>query len=94
MPHQGHHDMKMYGETKLYAGSGSPELAQKIAEFLKEPLRGSDIIEFPNENLFVKLSGSVRGQDVYVIQHTAAPVNRNLMELLILLQTWTLVQLL
>ncbi len=48
---------------------------------------GVDIIEFPNENLFVKLHSSVRGQDVYVIQHTASPVNRNLMEVLILLQT-------
>jgi ribose-phosphate pyrophosphokinase len=45
------------------------------------------VIEFPNENLFVKLSGSVRGQDVYVIQTTSSPVHRNLMELLIMIQT-------
>ena len=45
------------------------------------------MIEFPNENLFVKLNQSVRGQDVYVIQHTASPVHRNLMELLITIQT-------
>jgi ribose-phosphate pyrophosphokinase len=42
---------------------------------------------FPNENIFTKLHGSVRGQDVYVIQTTSAPVQHNLMELLILLQT-------
>jgi ribose-phosphate pyrophosphokinase len=42
---------------------------------------------FPNDNLFVKLRKSVRGQDCYVIQTTSAPVHRNLMELLILLQT-------
>ena len=30
------HDMKMYGEIKLYAGSGSPDLAQKIADYLKQ----------------------------------------------------------
>ena len=29
-----HHDMKMYGDIKLYAGSGSPELAKKIANYL------------------------------------------------------------
>ena len=46
-----------------------------------------EVIEFPNENLFVKLNESVRGQDVYVIQHTASPVHRNLMELLITIQT-------
>jgi ribose-phosphate pyrophosphokinase len=45
------------------------------------------VIEFPNENLFVKLQGSVRGQDVYVIQSTSSPVHRNLMELLIMIQT-------
>lgn len=80
-------EMKVYGGIKLYAGTASPDLAGKVAEYLSESLCGRDIIEFPNENLFVKLHSSVRGQDVYVIQHTAAPVNRNLMELLILLQT-------
>lgn len=80
-------EMKVYGGIKLYSGTSSPELAQKIAAYLNEKLCGRDIVEFPNENLFVKLHSSVRGQDVYVIQHTASPVNRNLMELLILLQT-------
>ncbi|MBM3150974.1 MAG: ribose-phosphate diphosphokinase [Chloroflexi bacterium] len=79
--------MKVYGEIKLYAGTGSPELAQKIADYLDVPPCGRDIVEFPNENLFVKLHSSVRGQDVYVIQSTASPVHRNLMELLILIQT-------
>jgi ribose-phosphate pyrophosphokinase len=80
-------ELRMYGGIKLYAGTASPELAQKVADYLGEKLCGRDIVEFPNENLFVKLHSSVRGQDVYVIQHTAAPVHRNLMELLILLQT-------
>jgi ribose-phosphate pyrophosphokinase len=87
MTHHSHHDLKVYGGIKLYAGTGSPELAQKIADYLGEPLCGRDVIEFPNENLFVKLHSSVRGQDVYVIQTTARPVHRNLMELLIMLQT-------
>lgn len=80
-------ELRVYGGIKLYAGTASPELAQKVADYLGESLCGRDIVEFPNENLFVKLHSSVRGQDVYVIQHTASPVNRNLMELLILLQT-------
>ena len=54
---------------------------------MKAPLCGRDIIQFPNENLFIKLHSSVRGQDVYVIQTTSTPVHRNLMELLILVQT-------
>jgi len=80
-------ELRVYGGIKLYAGTASSELAQKVADYLGEELCGRDIVEFPNENLFVKLHTSVRGQDVYVIQHTAAPVHRNLMELLILLQT-------
>jgi ribose-phosphate pyrophosphokinase len=80
-------ELRVYGGIKLYAGTASPELAQKIADYLGETLCGREIVEFPNENLFVKLHTSVRGQDVYVIQHTASPVHRNLMELLILLQT-------
>ena len=80
-------ELRVYGGIKLYAGTASPELAQKVAEYLGEELCGRDIVEFPNGNLFVKLHSSVRGQDVYIIQHTASPVHRNLMELLILLQT-------
>jgi ribose-phosphate pyrophosphokinase len=87
MTHHLHHEMKVYGDIKLYAGSGSPELSRKISEYLNSPLCGRDVIEFPNENLFIKLHGSVRGQDVYVIQQTARNVHRNLMELLIMIQT-------
>jgi ribose-phosphate pyrophosphokinase len=81
------HEMKVYGEIKLFAGSGSPELAGKISDYLGSPLCERELVEFPNENLFIRLRHSVRGQDVYVIQQTAAPVHRNLMELLITLQT-------
>jgi len=87
MAHHVHGDLKVYGDIKLYAGTGSPELAQKISDYLESPLCGRDVIEFPNENLFIKLHGSVRGQDVYVIQQTASNVHRNLMELLIMIQT-------
>ena len=81
-----HHDF-IYGGIKLFSGTASPDLAQEISTYLGESLCGRDIIEFPNENLFVRLHSSVRGQDCYVIQSTTAPVHRNLMELLILIQT-------
>jgi ribose-phosphate pyrophosphokinase len=77
----------LYGDIKLFAGTANPELAQKIADYLGVELSGRDIITYPNENLLVRLHGSVRGQDVYVIQSTSRPVHRNWMELLILLQT-------
>jgi ribose-phosphate pyrophosphokinase len=81
------HEFTMYGGIQLYAGTGSPDLAGKIASYLGLPLCGREVIHFPNDNLFVKLHKSARGQDTYVIQGTSAPVHRNLMELLIMLQT-------
>ncbi|MDX1437284.1 MAG: ribose-phosphate diphosphokinase, partial [Anaerolineales bacterium] len=80
-------EIGVYGEIQLFSGTGSPQLAAKIAKFLKQPLSGRDIILFPNENIMVKLHSSVRGKDVYVIQSTSRPVHYNLMELLIMLQT-------
>lgn len=77
----------MYGDIKLFSGTSCLPLSEKIATYLGLKLCGRKIIEFPNENLFVQLDGSVRGQDCYVIQSTSRPVHRNLMELLILLQT-------
>lgn len=87
MANHTHRDLEVYGGIKLYAGTGSPDLAQNVSDYVKAPLCGRDIIQFPNENLFIKLHSSVRGQDVYVIQTTSVPVHRNLMELLILVQT-------
>lgn len=81
------HGIKMYGDIKLYAGSASPNLAQKIADYLEQKLSPREIIQFPNENIFVKLNDSARGHDVYVIQGTSSPVHYNLMELLIMIQT-------
>jgi ribose-phosphate pyrophosphokinase len=72
-----------YGDIKLFAGSGSQELAKEISEYLSVPLSSYDLLEFQNENLFVRLHGSVRGQDVYLIQSMGPPVHRNLMEMLI-----------
>jgi ribose-phosphate pyrophosphokinase len=77
----------MYGDIKLFSGTGCTDLSQEISTLLRVPLSGRDIIEFPNENLFVRLHESVRGQDVFVIQTTSSPVNRNIIELLILLDT-------
>ena len=77
----------LYGNIRLFAGTASLDLAQEVADNLELELCGRDIIEFTNENLFVKLHSSVRGQDCYIIQTTSMPVHRNLMELLIMLQT-------
>jgi len=80
-------DYGMYGEIKLFAGSASPELADKISNYLGVPLSKQMVHHFPNDNLWIRLKSSVRGQDVYVIQTTSRPIHRNIMELLITLQT-------
>jgi len=82
-----HSSPLMYGGIRLYAGSSCPELAKSIADHLKLPLCAREIVTYPNDNIFVKLAASVRGQDCYVIQTTSIPVHRNLMELLIMIQT-------
>jgi ribose-phosphate pyrophosphokinase len=82
-----HREVNIYGEIKLFAGTSCPELAAEVAAYLRYPLSGRDVTLFPNDNLFVRLHSSVRGQDVYVLQTTSKPVHRNLMELLIMLQT-------
>ena len=78
---------KIYGDIKIYAGTGSPELGKKIADYIGVELASRQINVFSNENIMVKLGDSARGKDVYVIQATTKPVHRNIMELLIMLQT-------
>ena len=78
---------RMYGDIEIFSGTGSLELADKISNYLHVPLSPREIVTFPNENIFVRLQTSVRGQDVFIIQTTSSPVNYNIMELLLLLDT-------
>jgi ribose-phosphate pyrophosphokinase len=76
-----------HGTIKLFGGTGCPELAEEISQHLGTPLSGCNIAQFPNENIFVQLHESVRGQDVFLLQTTSSPVNYNMMEMLIFLDT-------
>jgi ribose-phosphate pyrophosphokinase len=73
----------MYGDIKLYAGSACPELAQRVADYIGIRLSRWTVTNFPNENIFIRLNSSVRGQDVYLIQTHNRPVHDNIMEMLI-----------
>lgn len=73
----------MYGNIKLYAGSACPELARRVSDYIGIRLNRWDITTFPNENIFIRLNSSARGQDVYLIQTHDRPVNDNIMEMLI-----------
>jgi ribose-phosphate pyrophosphokinase len=76
---------KMYGELAMFTGRSNRPLAEKICKHLHVPLDEADIFDFPNENIFVQLKCSVRGQDAFIIQSLSSPVNRNIVELLIFL---------
>ena len=80
-----HRDSGMYGDIKLFSGTACPELSAQISHYLGVPLSGRDIIKFPNENIFIRLKESVRGQDVYLIQSMTTPLHDNIMEMLIMI---------
>lgn len=67
----------------LVSGTSNPTLSKKISEFLDVPLVNPQIRRFANGELYCEMEKNVRGADVFVIQSTCAPVNENLMELLI-----------
>ena len=71
----------------IFSGRGNRPLALKICEQLNMELSEAVIQDFPNENIFVQLHRSVRGHDVFLIQGLGPPVNRNLIELFIFLET-------
>ncbi|MFN8423035.1 MAG: ribose-phosphate diphosphokinase [Anaerolineae bacterium] len=76
------HDL-LYGRLILCSGTANVPLAQEIAAYLGTTLHPVEIRQFANSNTFVRLEKSVRGCDVFWVQPTSAPVNDNLMELLI-----------
>jgi len=73
----------MYGELAIFSGNANRPLAEEIAHYLGVSLRGADVLQFANENIFVRLHGSVRSQDVFLVQSLCSPVNTSIMELLI-----------
>jgi len=75
----------LYGELSIFTGNAHPALARAVCDYLDVPLGQAEVFEFSNENIFVKINESVRQKDVFVIQPTCSPVNKSIMELLIML---------
>lgn len=71
----------------LIAGSANEPLAQAIAGELGIGLMERRIETFPDAETYVRLGASVRGRDAYILQPTSAPVNDNLVELALLIDT-------
>ncbi|HCP60508.1 MAG TPA: ribose-phosphate diphosphokinase [Dehalococcoidia bacterium] len=71
-------------ELKVFTGNAHPALAQAVTEYLGIPLGNSEVFEFSNENIFVRILDNVRQRDTFVIQPLSSPVNKNLVEMLIM----------
>ena len=73
-------------KLKIFTGNAHPELAKEICEYIGVPLGKAICGRFNNGEIQVMVNESVRGKDVFIIQPTGAPVNDNLMELLIMVE--------
>ena len=78
----------MAGELKIFGGRAHPALVQEICDYLNLEAGNVSAFNFSDGETFCQIEENVRGSDVFVIQPTCAPVNENLMELLILLDSF------
>jgi ribose-phosphate pyrophosphokinase len=69
----------------VFAGRGSQALGAKIASKLGIQLGQVELKTFSNGEVYCRYLESIRGADVFIVQSTHAPVNRNLMELLLMI---------
>lgn len=76
--------MRVGEDVKLFCGTATPDLARAVARHLGSELAHGTVSQFPDGETRIHIDESVRGGDCYIIQSTCAPVNHNLMELLVL----------
>lgn len=78
--------MNIHGkDIKIFAANSTVRVAEQIAECLGLPVGKSDVSTFSDGEITVSLFESVRGSDCFIIQSTCAPVNNNIMEMLIMI---------
>jgi ribose-phosphate pyrophosphokinase len=78
----------MPGELKIFGGRAHPGLVQEICESLNLAAGKVSAYNFSDGEIFCQIQENVRGSDVFIVQPTCDPVNENLMELLILLDSF------
>jgi ribose-phosphate pyrophosphokinase len=78
----------MMDELKVFSGTAHPALARAVCNYLGIPLGEAEVFQFSNENIFVRILENVRQRDVFVIQPISSPVNKSLVELLIMLDAF------
>src|SRR5215212_3790506 len=69
----------------LFSGEGYPDLADRIADRLDIELGGVELRQFSGGEVYARYFDSVRGSDVFIVQSLGQPVNRNLMQLLVMI---------
>nr|YP_002049407.1 ribose-phosphate pyrophosphokinase [Paulinella chromatophora]ACB43197.1 ribose-phosphate pyrophosphokinase [Paulinella chromatophora] len=69
---------------RIFSGTSNPTLASEIANYLGVPAGPKVCKHFADGELYIQIQESIRGCDVFLVQPTCAPVNDNLMELLIM----------
>lgn len=78
--------MNFHGkDIKIFSCNSNRQVAQQIADGLGLPLGKSDVTTFSDGEISVSMQESVRGSDIFIVQSTCAPVNSNLMEMLIMI---------
>src|ERR1700726_1134735 len=75
-------------KLKVFSGRANVPLAEKIAQCLGDPIGKITLQNFPDGEVWCRIEEDVRGRDVFVVQPTCPPVNENLMELLIMLDSF------
>ena len=75
-------------ELKVFTGNANPKLAEEIAQNLGLKLGEVSVGRFSNGEIFVNITESVRGADIFVVQPTCAPVNDSLVEILIMIDAF------
>ena len=77
----------MNNELKIFSGNSNPGLSDAICKYLNTKLSGARVGQFADGECRVKIHENVRGTDCFVIQSTSPPVNQNLMEVLIMIDS-------
>jgi len=72
-------------ELKVFTGNAHPSLAQAVCKYLEIPLGKADVFQFSNENIFMRILENVRQRDTFIVQPISSPVNKSLVELLIMI---------
>ncbi len=75
-------------DLKLFSGRANPDLAKRICDYLGLPPGKISMGNFPDGEISCKIDEDVRGRDVFLIQPTCPPVNENIMELLVMIDSF------